>query len=137
RRLGILTLLWPDAMTPIYFLDRSLIRDTLVERECSLRNVRRLLWTKECQSRPRWDDDETSYGRAKKENNQSAQIKEAGSASGFLLHNKRMRWPPLVAEMLDGAKHFPIFLEYSWSRGFLSTNKHQWTRILQWMCARS
>jgi hypothetical protein len=33
-------------------------------------------------------------------------------ASGFLLHCKWMNFePPLVAQMPDGVKHFPVFLE--------------------------
>jgi hypothetical protein len=50
----------------------------------------------------------------KEEKDCGAQIKEAGLASGFPLHCRWMNFePPLVAQMPDGVKHFPVFLEFS------------------------
>jgi hypothetical protein len=54
-----------DAMTPIDFLNRSLVRNALCKRQCSLGNLRPLIGTEETQSRHRRDYDHPR-GSAKK-----------------------------------------------------------------------
>jgi hypothetical protein len=106
-------------VTPVNFLNRSLIRHTFLECEShgrGMRSVRRRLRMEEYQSRPCRDHDEASCGYAKKESDKGAQIKEARAASGFLLHCRWMNFePPLVAQMPDECQTFSclsgVFLE--------------------------
>src|SRR5215471_14959950 len=47
--LGIAALLWPNAMTPVNFFNRTLVGYTFSKRECSWRSLRRQFRAKERQ----------------------------------------------------------------------------------------
>src|SRR4029450_561236 len=117
RAEGALITLVAVQVSSVNFFDSSLLRDAFFECERPLRSGRRRLRTKERQSRSNRDQNEASCHCAKKETEQSAQIKEGGLASGFLLHCRSAMWGAPRSWMPDGVKHFPVFLEFSWSSG--------------------
>jgi hypothetical protein len=67
RWLGIGTLFWPDAVTPVNVLDSSLISYALCKRQRSLGNLRWRFDTKEGQQCSGYH--RTGSGYAKKKNN--------------------------------------------------------------------
>jgi hypothetical protein len=95
RRLGILSLLWPDSVTPVHFFDRSLIRHTLFERERSFGSFRGCFRTEGGRQRSSRDQKAASQRRKKLA---PGKLRKPDWASGFLLHCRWMNFePPLVA----------------------------------------
>src|SRR5207249_1447447 len=98
RWLGIGTFFWPEPMTPVDFLDGSLIGHAFFERQCSLRNTRLRFGTEETQQSP---GDNRRCDCAKKQNDQSAQIEKAWLSVFFCVHCGAvyLRWPRFVLKL--------------------------------------
>src|SRR5207245_1008316 len=93
RRLGIRVLLWPYPVAPVNVLDGALISDALLERERSLKNVRRRFSTEKAEFTRRGGQcptyQETCRGSADNECIQNSCVKEAGlSSASFSLHSR-------------------------------------------------